>query len=168
MTYTKHVSKTSRSVFAAACVAVSLAVTGCAGGSSANTVSTSAQGYASTVRQGTVVSARAVTIKPDRSIVGAATGAVLGGLAGSEVGGGDKAQTAGGVVGAVGGAVIGNEAGKALGTKQGIAVTIDFGDGNLKEFVQAADITVQPGQLVNVTFRQDGAYVSPAQAAPVY
>ncbi len=158
--------KAPKKFAAGAFAALTLALAGCATGPSANTVSSSAQGYASTVRQGTVVSVRAVTIKPNNSLLGAATGAVLGGLAGSELGGGDKANTAGAIGGAVLGGLAGNAAGQAMSTKQGVAVTIDFGNGDLKEIVQAADIAVQPGQLVNVAFRQDGVFVSPATYAP--
>lgn len=148
--------------------AMTLAVTGCAAGSSANTVSASSVGYAMTVKPGVVTNTRAVTIKPDGSIIGAATGAALGGLAGSELGGGDKANAAGAIAGAVLGGIAGNMIGQGLGTKQGVAVTVDFDDGNTKAFVQPADIAVQPGQRVNVEFREDGAYVVPVQYAPNY
>ncbi len=143
--------------------AMTLAVTGCASTNGANTVSSNSVGYAMTVKPGTVTNVRAVTIKPDRSIIGTATGAVLGGLAGSELGGGDKAQTAGAIGGAVLGGLAGNMAGTALGTKQGMAVTVEFNDGNVKAFIQPADIAIQPGQRVNVEFREDGAYVVPVQ-----
>ena len=154
--------KAPNKMMAGAFAALTLALAGCASGSSAGTVSTTAVGSAATVRQGTVVSVRQVVIKPDNSVLGAATGAVLGGLAGSEIGSGDKAETAGAVAGAVLGGLAGNAVGTAAGTREGIAVTIDFGDGQLKEIVQNADIIVQPGQLVNVAFRADGAYISPA------
>ncbi|MEL6724654.1 MAG: glycine zipper 2TM domain-containing protein [Pseudomonadota bacterium] len=155
-------------LFAGALAAMTLAVTGCQSTSGANTVSANSVGYAMTVRPGVVTNVRAVTIKPDRSIIGTATGAVLGGLAGSELGGGDKAQTAGAIGGAVLGGIAGNMIGTAAGTRQGIAVTVEFNDGNVKAFVQPADTSIQPGQRVNVEFREDGAYVVPVQYAPGY
>ena len=155
-------------LFAGAVAAMTLAVAGCQSSPSANTVSSSSVGYAMTVKPGVVTNVRAVTIKPDRSIIGTATGAVLGGIAGSELGGGDKANTAGAIGGAVLGGIAGNMLGTAAGTKQGIAVTVEFNDGNVKAFVQPADTNIQPGQRVNVEFREDGAYVVPVQYAASY
>lgn len=155
-------------LFAGALAAMTLAVTGCQSTYGANTVNSSSVGYAMTVKPGVVTNVRAVTIKPDRSIIGTATGAVLGGLAGSELGGGDKAQTAGAIGGAVLGGIAGNMIGTAAGTKQGIAATVEFDDGNVKAFVQPADTNIQPGQRVNVEFREDGAYIVPVQYAPGY
>ena len=155
-------------LFAGAIAAMSLTVAGCQSTYGANTVSSSSVGYAMTVKPGVVTNVRAVTIKPDRSIIGTATGAVLGGLAGSELGGGDKAQTAGAIGGAVLGGIAGNMIGTAAGTKQGLAVTVEFNDGNVKAFVQPADTNIQPGQRVNVEFREDGAYVVPVQYAAGY
>ena len=143
--------------------ALTLAVGGCANSYGGNTVSSDAVGYASTVRSGVVEAVREVTIRPDNSIIGAATGAVLGGLAGSELGSGDKAETAGAVGGAVLGGLAGNEAGKALNTRKGFAYMIRFDDGTLKEIIQGADILIQPGTPVNVTFGTDRVRVAPAQ-----
>lgn len=167
---TTHVPalKAPTKLFAGAAAALTLALAGCQTTNSANTVSSSSVGYAMTVKPGVITSVRAVTIKPDRSIIGTATGAVLGGLAGSEIGGGDKAQTAGAIGGAVLGGIAGNMIGTAAGTKQGVSVTVQFDDGNVKAFIQPADTNLQPGQPVNVEFRQDGAYVVPVQYAPGY
>jgi len=118
--------------------------------------------------RGGVPNVRAVGIEPARAIVGGAGGAELGGLAGSELGGGDKANTAGAIGGAVLGGIAGNMIGTAAGTKQGMAVTVQFDDGNVKAFVQPADTNIQPGQPVNVEFREDGAYVVPVQYAGGY
>lgn len=154
--------KTPSKMMAGAFAALTLALAGCASGYGANTVSSSGVGYASTVREGTVTAVREVRIRPDNSFLGAATGAVLGGLAGSELGGGDKAQTAGAVGGAVLGGVAGNEAGKAMNTRQGFAYTIRFASGEIKEIVQGADIYIQPGTRVYVTFGADKVTVAPA------
>lgn len=160
--------KAPKHLAAGAFAAMALAVTGCQSTYGANTVSSSTVGYAMTVKPGVVTNVRAVTIKPDRSIIGTATGAVLGGLAGSELGGGDKAQTAGAIGGAVLGGIAGNMIGTAAGTRQGLSVTVEFNDGNVKAFIQPADANIQPGQRVNVEFREDGAYVVPVQYAPGY
>jgi outer membrane lipoprotein SlyB len=160
--------KAPTKLFAGGIAAMTLAVAGCQSTYGANTVNSSSVGYAMTVKPGVVTNVRAVTIKPDRSIIGTATGAVLGGLAGSELGGGDKAQTAGAIGGAVLGGIAGNMLGTAAGTKQGLAVTVEFNDGNVKAFVQPADTNLQPGQPVNVEFREDGAYVVPVQYAGGY
>ncbi len=159
---------TSIRMLAGAVCAMTVLVSGCAAGSSAHTVSTRSVGYAMVVKPGVVTSVRPVSIKPDGSYVGLATGAVLGGLAGSEIGGGDKANTAGAIAGAVLGGVAGNLIGTGLGTRQGVAITVNFDDGNTKAFVQPSDVAVQPGQSVNVEFREDGAYVVPVQYAPAY
>ena len=168
MTHQVSAKSAPTKLFAGAFVAMTLAVAGCQSTYGANTVSSSSVGYAMTVKPGVVTNVRAVTIKPDRSIIGTATGAVLGGLAGSELGGGDKAQTAGAIGGAVLGGIAGNMIGTAANTKQGMAVTVEFIDGNVKAFVQPADANIQPGQRVNVEFREDGAYVVPVQYAPGY
>lgn len=154
--------KTPSKMMAGAFAALTLALAGCASGYGANTVSSTGVGYASTVREGTVTAVREVTIRPDQSILGVATGAVLGGLAGSELGGGDKAQTAGAVGGAVLGGLAGNELGKGVNTRRGFAYTIRFDSGDVKEIVQGADIYIQPGSRVNVTFGQNRVTVSPA------
>ena len=163
MTQTITAQKAPSKYMAGAFAAMTLIVTGCASTNSANTVSSSSVGYAMTVKPGTVTDVREVIIKPDRSIIGAATGAVLGGLGGSEIGGGDKAQTAGAIGGAVLGGIAGNELGKAIGTKKGLAVTVEFNDGNVKAFIQPADMDIRPGQRVNVEFREDGAFVVPVR-----
>ncbi|MEL7039882.1 MAG: glycine zipper 2TM domain-containing protein [Pseudomonadota bacterium] len=160
--------KAPQKLFAGAFAALAFAVAGCQSSSGANTVSSSSVGYAMTVKPGVVTNVRAVTIKPDRSIIGTATGAVLGGLAGSELGGGDKAQTAGAIGGAVLGGIAGNAIGTAAGTQQGLGVTVEFDDGNVKAFIQPADTNIQPGQRVNVEFREDGAYVVPLQYAGAF
>jgi len=149
-------------LFAGACAAMAIALTGCANSYGANTVTPGAAGQASTVYAATVTAVREIQIRPDNSIVGAATGAVLGGIAGSTLGGGDKAQTAGGVAGAVLGGVAGNEAGKALNTRPGYAYTVRFEDGDMAEIYQGVDTYFAPGARVNVVYREDGVRVVPA------
>ena len=50
---------------------------------------------------------------------------------------------------------------KALNTKEGLAITVDFGGGDVREIVQPADTPVRVGQTVNVAYRVDGAFISP-------
>jgi outer membrane lipoprotein SlyB len=160
-------SRSPRLALVAAVSAVALALGGCASNYGGNTVSASGVGYASTVRPGVVEAVREVKITKEQSILGSVTGAVLGGIAGSELGGGDKAQTAGAIGGAVLGGIAGNEAGKALGTSKGFAYMVRFDDGTVKEIVQGADILIQPGTRVNVTFGQDRVRVAPASGVIV-
>lgn len=163
MTNSLPAPKSGNRLMAGAFAALTLALTGCAGSYGANQASSSSVGVASTVREGTVTAVREVQIRPDNSVIGAASGAVLGGLAGSELGGGDKANTAGAIGGAVLGGVAGNEAGKAVNTRPGYAYTVKFASGDLREIIQGADIYIAPGTPVNVTFREDGVRVAPAQ-----
>lgn len=156
-----------RVTLAASAGALALVLSGCASSYGGNTVSASGVGYASTVRPGLVEAVREVTITKEQSILGSVTGAVLGGLAGSELGGGDKAQTAGAIGGAVLGGIAGNEAGKALGKSKGFAYMVRFDDGTVKEIIQGADILIQPGTRVNVTFGQDRVRVAPASGVIV-
>ena len=151
-----------KSLGLASAAGLMLAVTGCASSYGAGEVYSPGVGEAATVREGTIVSVRPVQIKPDQNYIGAATGAILGGLAGSQLGGGDTARTAGGVAGAVAGGVIGNEVSKAGNTRPGYAYVIDFGNGQLKEVVQGADVYIEPGRRVFVTFSTDRVRVTPA------
>lgn len=167
MSITVFNAKQPSRIAAGAFLALSLAVTGCAGSYGAGQTSPSSVGVAATIREGVVTGVRDVQIRPDNSVIGAGVGAVLGGLAGSELGGGDKAQTAGAIGGAVLGGLAGNEAGKALNTRQGYAYTVRFNSGEIKEIIQGADVYIAPGTPVNVAFREDGVRVTPAQyAAP--
>ena len=146
----------------AAAAGLLIAVSGCASSYGAGDVYGAGVGAAATGREGTVVAGRQVQIKPDQNYLGAGVGAVLGGLAGSQLGGGDTARTAGGVAGAVAGGVIGNEVSKAGNTRPGYAYTIDFGNGQLKEIVQGADVYIEPGRRVFVSFGSDRVRVTPA------
>jgi outer membrane lipoprotein SlyB len=156
-----HIVNT-RSAMAGALAAVSLAITGCAGSYGAGETTASGVGQTSTVYEGVVVQVRDVTIKPDGSLLGTGTGAVLGGIAGSQVGGGDAANAAGAIAGAVIGGVVGNQADKRLNTRPGYAYTIRMDrDDSLKEIVQGADILIQPGTPVFVTFGPNKTTVAP-------
>jgi len=161
MTNTFALGRT-RAGFAAVATALALTLGGCASNYGGNTVSSGAVGYAATVRPGYVTAVREVQITPEQSILGMVVGGALGGLAGSELGGGDKAQTAGGIAGAVIGGVAGSEAGKRLNTRKGFAYMIEFDTGEVKEIIQGADILIQPGTRVNVTFGTDRVRVAPA------
>ncbi|MEO1405006.1 MAG: hypothetical protein AAFV54_00765, partial [Pseudomonadota bacterium] len=66
------------------------------------------------------------------------------------------------VGGAVLGGLAGNAAGRAAQTSQGLAYVVQFENGEIREIIQGADVYIAPGTPVNVTFRADGAIVSPA------
>ena len=82
-------------------------------------------------------------------------------FAGSQIGGGREENAAGAVAGAVAGGVIGNEISKGANTRQGYAYIIDFGNGDIKEIVQGADVVIAPGTPVYVSFGMDAIRVWP-------
>lgn len=142
--------------------AVMLGVSACATPVGANDVSRGAVRQAATVRPAIVVSVREVTIRgSDKRGIGTGAGAVIGGLLGSQVGGRGSTQAIGAVGGAVLGGVAGNAATRAATTQNGLAYVVEFENGEQREIVQGADVYIQPGTEVNVTFREDGAIVSP-------
>ncbi|MEL6322743.1 MAG: glycine zipper 2TM domain-containing protein [Pseudomonadota bacterium] len=151
-----------RPLTAAALGSLMLMTAGCATTYGANEVSPNAVRTAATVRPGVVLSVREVTIRPENSAVGAGAGAILGGLLGSQVGGRDTTQAIGAVGGAVLGGLAGNAAGRAAGTARGFAYVVEFENGEAREIVQGADVLIAPGTPVNVTFRADGAIVTPS------
>ncbi len=147
---------------AALLAAAFLGVSACASSYGANQVSPRAVRTVSTIRQGVVLSVREVQIRPEDSQLGAFTGAALGGVGGSAIGGGRRANAAGAIAGAVLGGIIGNEVGKGLNTQRGFAYVVEFDSGEVREIIQGDDLLIQPGTAVNVTFRADGATVTPA------
>ncbi|MEM8633781.1 MAG: glycine zipper 2TM domain-containing protein [Pseudomonadota bacterium] len=151
-----------RMPIAAALGALTLVTAGCATTYGANEVNPNAVRTAATVRPAVVQSVRQVTIRPQNSGVGAGAGALIGGLLGSQVGGRDTTQAIGAVGGAVLGGLAGNAAGRAAQTGQGLAYVVQFENGEIREIIQGADVYIAPGTPVNVTFRADGAIVSPA------
>ncbi|MEM9669574.1 MAG: glycine zipper 2TM domain-containing protein [Pseudomonadota bacterium] len=157
-----ELSRRFRAPLAAAIGGLMLATAGCATTYGANEINPNAVRTAATVRPAVVQSVRQVTIRPQNSGVGAGAGAVLGGLLGSQVGGRDTTQAIGAVGGAVLGGLAGNAAGRAAQTSQGLAYVVQFENGEIREIVQGADVYMAPGTPVNVTFRADGAIVSPA------
>lgn len=157
MPFMKH----SRSMAAVIGLGALIAVSGCANSYGASDRTARGVGQQSTVHEGVVVSTEPVTIRPDQNYLGAATGAVLGGLAGSQIGGGREENAAGAVAGAVAGGVIGNEISKGANTRQGYAYIIDFGNGDIKEIVQGADVVIAPGTPVYVSFGMDAIRVWP-------
>lgn len=138
-----------------------ISVAGCAGTYGAGETPASSVGQTATVREGFVVSVRAVKIQPDQNYLGAGVGAVLGGLAGSQLGGGKEENAAGAIAGAVAGGVIGNQVTKAGNTRDGYAYVIDFGGGKIQEITQGADVYIQPGTPVYVSFGTDRTRVWP-------
>ncbi len=153
--------KFPRSIAAVSGLAVMALIGGCANTYGANEVSAGSVGQSATVYEGVVQSVRAVKIKPDQNYLGAATGAVIGGVAGSQVGGGSEERTVGAVAGAVAGGVIGNEVAKAGNTRDGYAYVIQLADGKVVELTQGADIYMEPGTQVFVSYGTDRVRISP-------
>lgn len=160
----------ARTGMAAASAALLLAVAGCATPpSSPGTVTYQGTRSASTVRSGIITSVTPVTIQPDNTYIATGTGAVLGGIAGSTIGrNGSAGEAAATVGGAVLGGIIGNAIGRSAGTRQGFAYVVEFGNGEVREIVQASDQGIAPGTPVNVVFRQDGVIITPAASQPAY
>lgn len=159
-----NLMKTTRKSIGLASIAGLLLVTGCAGTYGAGEIQSGSVGEAASVREGRVVSVRPVKIQAGKNnqIIGAVVGAAIGGIAGSQVGGGDDENAIGAVVGATAGGVLGNEIAKGANTRDGYAYVIDFGDGQLKEITQGADLYIEAGTEVFVTFYTDRVRVAPA------
>lgn len=153
--------KSSRSLALTAGLGLAVALGSCASNYGAGDTPASSVGQTATVREGFVVSVRAVKIQPDQNYLGAGVGAVLGGLAGSQIGGGREENAAGAIAGAVAGGVIGNQVSKAGNTRDGFAYVIDFGGGKIQEVTQGADVYIQPGTPVYVSFGTDRVRVWP-------
>lgn len=152
-----------KSIGAASAMGFMMLVTGCASTYGGNEVGAGAVGEAASVREGTVVSVRPVKIEAGKGnkVVGTVIGAAIGGIAGSQIGGGSEEQAVGAIAGATIGGVIGNEVAKGTNTRDGYAYVIDFG-GELLEITQGADMYIQPGTRVFVTFYSDRVRVAPA------
>jgi outer membrane lipoprotein SlyB len=146
-----------KTLMSAAAFGTAFFLSGCTTTYGPMNVSASAVGQPANVNQGTVIAVRPITIRQERSGVGAATGAAVGWLVGSELG-----NSSGGIIGSIVGGAAGNEVGKNVNAKTGLAVTVDFGNGNVREIVQPANVAIRVGQVVNVSYRSDGAFIYPA------
>lgn len=139
-----------------------LGLSACVAPNGPNNASANCVGVASTVRDATVASYRPVNIQGNDNGIGAVTGAALGGLAGSQVGGRNSTQA----IGAIGGAVLGGLAGNAIGTaatsSNGTAYILRFDNGETREIIQGGNDAIAPGTPVFVTFRCNGAVITPA------
>ena len=154
-----------KSLGVATAAGMMLVVTGCAGGYGAGDMPASTVGEAATVREGRVVSVRPVQIAASNQnkVIGTVVGAAIGGIAGSQVGGGKEENAAGAVIGATAGGVLGHEIAKGTNTRAGYAYVVDFNDGKLLEITQGADIYIEPGTRVFVTFYTDRTRIAPAE-----
>lgn len=152
-----------KSFGAASAAGLMLLVTGCASNYGGNTVGAGSVGEAASVREGRVVSVRAVQIEAGQNnkVIGTVIGAAIGGIAGSQVGGGKEENAVGAIVGATAGGVIGNEVAKGVNTRPGYAYVVDFGN-ELVEITQGADVYIEPGSRVFVTFYTDRTRIAPA------
>ena len=139
-----------------------LGLSACATPNGPNSASSNCVGVASTVRDATVASYRPVTINGNDNGIGALTGATLGGLAGSQVGGRNSTQAIGAIGGALLGGLAGNAVGNAVTSSNGTAYILRFQNGETREIIQGGTDAIAPGTPVFVTFRCNGAVITPA------
>lgn len=148
-------------VGALALISLSALAAGCATQSSSGQVYREGETRrAQTIEQGTVESVRQVTIQGNTNNVGTATGAVLGGMAGSNVGGG-SGRVAGAVVGAVAGGIAGQAVERNASNRAGLEITVRMDNGQLRAYVQDADVQFSPGQRVRIVSSGGTARVTP-------
>ncbi|MFI8716376.1 glycine zipper 2TM domain-containing protein [Stenotrophomonas sp. NPDC077464] len=119
---------------AAALLASTLFMAGCATQTTPSTFNRSEVGRAQDVQMGTVQSIRAVQIQNDSRGVPTLVGAAIGGVAGSTIGGGSRANA----IGAIAGAAAGGAAGNALarGARNGVEITVQLENGRTVAVVQ--------------------------------
>ncbi|MDD0844292.1 MULTISPECIES: glycine zipper domain-containing protein [unclassified Pseudomonas] len=119
----------------ASCVALTLALGGCASNLSGDSYSRDEARKVQTVRLGTVEMLRPVKIEGTKTPIGAGAGAVVGGVGGSAIGGGRGAAVAA-VIGAVAGGLLGAMTEEGLTRTQGVEITVREDDGSLRAYVQ--------------------------------
>lgn len=150
--------------FATLLGAATLGLAACATPNGPNHASSNCVGVASTVRDATVASYRHVNIQGDDQGIGTISGAALGGLAGSQLGGRGRgtATAAGAIAGALLGGLAGNAVGDAVTSGDGTAYILRFQNGETREIIQGGTSAIAPGTPVFVTFRCNGAVITPA------
>lgn len=122
-------------LFAASCIALSLALGGCVSSLQGDTYSRDEARQVQTVRLGTIEMLRPVKIEGTKTPIGAGAGAVIGGIGGSGVGDGRGAAVAA-VIGALAGGFLGAAAEEGLTRTQGVEITVREDDGSLRAYVQ--------------------------------
>jgi outer membrane lipoprotein SlyB len=137
--------------FAAAFIALTLALAGCASGIGANDYRYSHVGSVARVEEGTVVASRPILVEGN-SKGGTLVGAVVGGLAGSNIGGGRDEQAIGAVLGALAGGAAGNAIGKSASTQHGVAYTVRLRSGELVSITQGGDYMIANGTPVLIEY----------------
>jgi outer membrane lipoprotein SlyB len=130
-------------------IAVSLALTACAGSQSGSAYSRGQTRGEMLVRMGVVESVRTVQIEGTRTGVGTSSGAIIGGVAGSGLGG-HRSSAVGTVLGAVIGGVAGQAIEESANRKPGLEITIRLDNGQLIAVTQEADENFQNGERVRV------------------
>ena len=156
-------------------LAAALALGGCAmpptmGGqyqSSAYNYSTGQAQQVQQVQLGTVLAVHRVTIRAGQGVTGtgSALGAVAGGFVGSRVGQG-TGSAVGAVVGALAGAAGGNMVAGSAYRQPGLQITVRLGNGQTIAVTQAADVSIHPGQRVELLGSQYG-WGQPARVVPI-
>lgn len=138
----------TRSLFAAAGLAVAAALSACST-TSPDVIKPGDAQRLSQVADAVVLSVRPVTVEGSQSGLGAAAGAVVGGIGGSMASSHNPTSAAVGVVGAVVGGVVGNAA-ERFGTRESaLEILLQMPSGERRAIVQAAGSeTFQPGDAV--------------------
>jgi len=123
-----------------------------------------------TVRFGVIESIEDVLIEGTGGQMSGIGGAILGAALGSTIGGG-SGRTVAAAAGGVGGAALGSAAGHKLSQRKGLAITVDYGGGQLESIVQEpGKDQFQVGQRIRVFTEPDGTKrvrPLPADQAPV-
>lgn len=138
----------SRSMLAAAGVAVFAVLTGCST-TSPDVINPGDAQRLSQVADAVVLSVRPVTVEGNQSGLGGTAGAVVGGLGGSMASGHNRTSAAAAVVGALAGGVLGNAA-ERFGTRESaVEILLRMSNGERRAIVQAQGSEgVKPGDAV--------------------
>ncbi len=166
----------TKTILALSTLTAALALGGCAGvppgmggqyQSSAYNYSTSQAQQVQQVQLGTVLAVQQVTIHASQGVtgVGSTLGAVAGGFVGSRVGNGNGSAV-GAVVGALAGAAGGNMVAGSAYQQPGLQITVRLDNGQTIAVTQAADVSIHPGQRVELLGSQYG-WGQPARVVPI-
>jgi outer membrane lipoprotein SlyB len=117
--------------------------------SSALNYNTRQAGVMQQVQLGTVISVTPVNIAPSTTGIGTVGGALAGGIIGSDIGQGRGSAVAS-IIGAIAGGIAGSAAEGHVLTQSGLQIVVRLDDGRTVAITQAADVSVRPGQRVQV------------------
>lgn len=153
------------SIFLVACLALSLAATGCAPNIGASDYSARNIGAEQSVKYGTVDTVRKIDVAGDNDVatgVSTVGGGVVGGVLGSLIGGG-AGRTAATVGGALLGSALGYGGSKLATGQEGYEITVRLDSGQTIAVTQGTDISFARGQKVRVLNDGERSRVLPMQ-----